>query len=200
MRRISRILFTGVVLGAVLLAAGLLFRTYYFHRFDDLIIKAAKEHRLDPELIRALVHEESFFNPRAVGDAGEKGLMQVSPIVVREWAAARGYAGEQEALAKYFGGKEEDARGAAALFVPEANLEVGGWYLHSLLTKYQSESEPLVFALAAYNAGPTNADRWLKPVSGADRHDRERLIERIEFPKTRDYVRNIISRYESEKR
>lgn len=195
----SRSILIGVFVVAVLLLAGVGLRYYYFHRFDDLIAKASSEHHLDPALIRALVHEESLFNPRAVGDAGEKGLMQVSPIVVREWAAARGYASEREGLSKYFGQPYRNGE-PGALFVPEVNLEVGAWYLRSLINKYQSESEPLVFALAAYNAGPSNADRWLKPLTGTDRHDRERLVARIEFPKTRGYVRNIISRYESEKR
>lgn len=198
MHRRSRSILIAAVIIAVLVLAFLSFRYYYFHRFDRLIEAASREHNLDPELIWSLVHEESLFDPRATGEAGEKGLMQVSPIVVREWASARGYTDEREALVRYFG-SESKAGEPTPLFVPEVNLEVGSWYLRSLISKYQSEPQQLIFALAAYNAGPSNADRWLKSASAADRRNRDRLLARIEFPKTRGYVTNIVRRYEQAK-
>src|SRR5437667_9698357 len=56
-----------------------------FHQFDNLIRTVATEHQLDPMLVKAVVWRESRFDPRKIGSAGERGLMQVSERAAREW-------------------------------------------------------------------------------------------------------------------
>src|SRR2546423_15524084 len=56
-----------------------------FHQFDNLIRTVASTHELDPMLMKAVVWQESRFDPRKIGSAGERGLMQVSERAAREW-------------------------------------------------------------------------------------------------------------------
>src|SRR5215208_3805681 len=72
-------------------AAGLyFFNQYWVHRFDALIARQAAVYRLDPDLVWSIIYEETYFRPWMTGEAGEVGLMQVTPAVGREWAAETG--------------------------------------------------------------------------------------------------------------
>ena len=61
-----------------------------YRRFDSLIVKVAREYDLDPRLIKAVVWRESRFQADMIGRNGERGLMQVSEVAARDWAAAKG--------------------------------------------------------------------------------------------------------------
>jgi len=94
---------------------------------DALIERIAGEKGLDPNLMRALVQQESNFDPRAVSRAGARGLMQLMPGTAAAYGA---------------GGREFD---------PETNLRAGMSYFAELLQKFNGNVER---ALTAYNAGP----------------------------------------------
>jgi len=94
---------------------------------DALIERIAGEKGLDPTLMRALVAQESGFDPRAVSRAGARGLMQLMPGTAAAYGA---------------GGREFD---------PETNLRAGMTYFAELLQKFNGNVER---ALTAYNAGP----------------------------------------------
>src|SRR5216683_6334677 len=85
-----------VVISLTLLVLGLLglyiFDQYWIHRYDALIAREAGIHHLDPDLVWSIVYEETYFSPWKKGRNGEIGLMQVTPAVVREWAADNGVA------------------------------------------------------------------------------------------------------------
>src|SRR5918911_660410 len=66
------------------------FNQYWIHRYDALIARQATIYRLDPALVWSIIYEETYFRPWKRGDAGEIGLMQVTPAVGREWAAETG--------------------------------------------------------------------------------------------------------------
>jgi soluble lytic murein transglycosylase len=144
------------------------------HRFDGLIREVAAQYELDPELVRAVVWQESRFNPLAVGSRGEIGLMQVTREAAVEWAAAQGRTTPE----------------LAELFVPTVNLHVGTWYLARALAYWaQYQENPLPYALAEYNAGRRNVSRWAEGTSATNFH------QRIGYPSTRRYVTAVLERY-----
>lgn len=186
-----------LITGAGLLAA----RWYWIHRFDSLIEATAQQHSLDPALIKAIIYEESYFSPRAHSSQNAVGLMQVTPVVAQQWVEATRSRSLSEAIAA-IPAKAPRNNGSSfeeTFTDPAISLHVGCWYLQLLLNRYRDEADPLAFSLAAYNAGPTNVDRW---APGAERFriSREEFISRIDYPATRSYVQKIIQRYDGYKR
>ena len=147
-----------------------------FHQYDPIIASVAADHRLDPMLVKAVVWRESRFERKKYGSAGERGLMQVSAKAANEWAREN---------------KIENFK-LDNLFEAKTNLEAGSWYLRRALDHWQNESDPLPFALAEYNAGPSRAQRWV----GADGVTTNQFLDNIDFPATRSYVQSILKRYE----
>jgi soluble lytic murein transglycosylase len=154
-----------------------------FQQYDKLIRSVATEHQLDPMFVKALVWRESRFDPRKYGSAGERGLMQVSEKAANEWAREN---------------KIENFQ-VDGLFDPKTNLEAGCWYLRRAVEHWETQPDPLPFALAEYNAGASRAQRWAggsenTPIPKND------FLRNIDFPGTRKYVESIIGRYEFYKR
>ena len=119
----------------------------------------AAHYDLDPALLAAVIEQESKFDASARSSTGAVGLMQLQP------ATAKG-------IAKYTGGSRFVV---SDLVDPEINVRYGAWYLHHLLQKYRDER----LALAAYNAGQQNVDRWRAAGEG------------IQFAETREYVDRV---------
>ena len=170
---------------------------YWTHRYDTLIATVAQKHNLDPLLVKAIVYEESFFSPRARSSQNAVGLMQVTPVVVQELMEATHSRTLPQAIAVVSGDAPPPTQSSVdeALSDPGTSLHVGCWYLQTLLTRYYDEPDMLAVALAAYNAGPANVERWASNTDRA-RLSREDFINRIQFPVTRDYVNKIIQRYD----
>jgi hypothetical protein len=102
--------------------------------FGGIIYGLARSHRVNPQLVAAVVQVESAFDPEAVSNKGARGLMQLMP-----------------ATARRFGVEPEE------LFEPEKNVEAGVRYLSWLIDRF---SEDLSRVLAAYNAGEATVDRY----------------------------------------
>lgn len=102
--------------------------------FAAEIATAAEAARLNPHLVAAVVGAESAFQPRAVSHKGARGLMQLMPATGRRFGAA-----------------------PAELFEPAKNLAAGTRYLRWLLDRFEGN---LLLALAAYNAGEGQVDRY----------------------------------------
>lgn len=149
-----------------------------FQQYDRLIHAISTANELDPMLVKAVVWRESRFDPRKLGGAGERGLMQVSEIAAREWV--------QENKIENFQVEE--------LFDPKINLEVGAWYLHRAMLHWQKMRDPTPFALAEYNAGASRAQRWAGG-DGAQPIPASAFQRNIDFPGTKKYVESIIERY-----
>lgn len=197
-----RVLITLFILALILAVGGFGAWYYWTHRYDDLIVQVANKHNLDPALVKAIVYEESFFNPRAQSSQNAVGLMQITPIAAQEWVETTRSNTLAEAIATIPGSRARAGREVSfeeAFSDPVVSMNVGCWYLQTLLNRYRTEPDPVAVALAAYNAGPTNVERW---APNADRSNlsREEFIARIEFPVTRNYVQKIISRYDYYKR
>src|SRR5207237_8802699 len=148
-----------------------------FHQFDNLIRTVAAEHEVDPMLVKAVVWRESRFDPRKIGSAGERGLMQVSERAAREWARETRFANFH----------------ADDLLDAKTNLEAGAWYLHRALQHWEHQKKPDVFALAEYNAGASRAQRWAND-STAPMSERA-LRSNIYFTGTGNYVGRQMDRW-----
>lgn len=147
--------------------------------FGPLFNAAALRHGVDSNLLRAIARQESAFQTKAISSAGALGLMQVMPATGKI-AVRRG------ALKKHIGSDLGQAI-KKDLHTPERNIEIGAFHLSWLLDRYDNQ-RPL--AIAAYNAGESRADRWLK--TGAD-SPMDVWIETIPFKETRNYVQNVLA-------
>jgi soluble lytic murein transglycosylase len=173
----QRLLGTGLVLAAGLLCAALLMiglQEAAKERnlpLDDagIIREQAAEKRLDPALIAAVIYAESKFEPRQ-SSAGAQGLMQILPATAYY-------------LAQLSGGRTFTS---SDLATPSVNVAYGSYYLRYLLDHYRGNE---VLALAAYNGGLANVDRW---AAHAGEAGRQLTITDIPFPETREYVRRVL--------
>jgi soluble lytic murein transglycosylase len=119
----------------------------------------AANYDIDPALLAAVIEQESKFRADAKSSAGAIGLMQLLPDTAKGIAIHTG--GSKFVLSD--------------LYDPEINVRYGAWYLHHLMLRYGDEKT----ALAAYNAGQQNVDRWRAEGKG------------IDFPETRAYVDKV---------
>ncbi len=117
---------------------------------NDAIIEASEKYEVDPNLIKAVIRQESNFNAYAESSAGAQGLMQIMPLTAK-------------------------SLGVTDSFDIEQNVDAGSKYLDQLLERYNNDEE---LALAAYNAGPSNVDKY----SGIP-----------PFEETENYVENVLS-------
>src|SRR5437016_14338995 len=136
-----------ILIALVVLAAGLYFLDqYWIHRYDPLIAREAAAHHIDPDLVWSIVYEGTYFTPWKKGRNGEIGLMQVTPVVAREWAAETSLTPlEQRAAADI----------ETLLRDPERNVQIGCWYLEKSSQEYRDSPGREARMLAAYNAGPS---------------------------------------------
>lgn len=174
------LIFLTILLGAYF------FNQYWTHRYDALIARQSNIYRLDPDLVWSIVYEETYFSPWKVGKAGEIGLMQVTPAVGREWAAATGMRELERQMA---------ANPSAVLRDAERNIQIGCWYLERFYEQYRDEPDAEARMIAAYNAGPSRAAEWNKTPEGSPALSAEQFIDRIDIPSTRAYVTSILERY-----
>jgi len=100
-------------------------------RFDHLIVRASRANRISPGLVKAVIHAESYFNPRAVSRKGARGLMQLMPSTAGEL-------------------------GVTNPFDPWQNIEGGTRYLGEMVRRFDGD---LRLGLAAYHAGPGSVRR-----------------------------------------
>ncbi len=146
-------------------------------RHEDIIRQQSSEKRLDPSLVAAVIYAESRFRDQT-SHAGARGLMQITPATARYIAhLSGGTAFEQGDLA-----------------TPQINISYGTYYLRYLLDRYEGNE---VLALAAYNGGEGNVDRW---VARARTSERTLTTSAIPFAETREYVTQVLdvrTRYRS---
>jgi soluble lytic murein transglycosylase len=134
-------------------------------RHEDIIRQQANEKGVDAALIAAVIYSESKFSDRT-SSAGARGLMQITPETAKD-------------VERHSGGTTFKL---GDLSDPEINIRYGTFRLRELLDRYDGD---VVAVLAAYNAGPTNVDRW----GGGDL-----TVDAIPFPETRAYVEEVLDK------
>ena len=140
-------------------------------RHEDIIRQQAREKDLDPELIAAVIYQESKFQDRR-SSAGALGLMQILPETAHF-------------IARKSGGTRFTTED---LSTPQINISYGAWYLRYLIQHYDGNE---ALAVAAYNAGLTNVDKWVARAGGPGSFEPS---EDIPFPETRGYVAGVLER------
>jgi soluble lytic murein transglycosylase len=135
----------------------------------DVIRKQAADKHLDPALIAAVIYAETKFEP-SESSAGAEGLMQILP--------ATAYF-----IAHLSGGSSFTA---SDLATPSINVAYGSYYLRYLLEHYDGNE---MYAVAAYNAGLANVDRWVAKEKAAGR---PLTVKTIPFSETRAYVERVL--------
>ncbi len=173
-RRRRRLLAAGAVIGVAALAgvaivSGVLDKAIEELTLplnhEDIIRQQAAEKGVDASLIAAVIYSESRFQDQT-SDAGARGLMQITPEAAQE-------------IERLSGGttfKLED------LSDPEINIRYGTFLLAELIDRFEGN---VTAALAAYNAGPANAEKW----GGSDLNTSD-----IRFPETRAYVEGVLEK------
>jgi soluble lytic murein transglycosylase len=139
-------------------------------RHEDIIRQQARDKGLDPALIAAVIYAESHFRDGQTSAAGAQGLMQITPATA-------------QMIARKSGGV---AFTVDDLGTPQVNIAYGSWYLRYLMRRYAGNQ---TFALAAYNGGEGNVDRW---ISAARERDEDLTIAAIPFSETRTYVQRVL--------
>jgi soluble lytic murein transglycosylase len=138
-------------------------------RHEDIIRQQARDKDLDPALIAAVIYAESHFRDGQTSAAGAQGLMQITPATARM-------------IARKSGGVAFTVRD---LGTPQVNIAYGAWYLRYLMGRYAGNE---AFALAAYNGGEGNVDRW---IAAAEDRGEALTIDAIPFSETRTYVQRV---------
>ncbi len=150
------------------IAEGLFPKGYMTEVMDTLA-----HYDLDPFLVLSLMRQESAFNTKVTSKANAVGLMQLMPPTAKEVARSL----------------EQDIPTVDNLKNPLTNVRLGIEYLNRLLVSF---NQNMVYALAAYNAGPTKVKQWVALRSNMPPLE---FIESIPFTETRNYVKKILRNY-----
>lgn len=144
----------------------------YVKGYEEYVEKYAKEYEVDQNLIYAIIKAESNFDEEAVSHKEAKGLMQLIYSTAEEISKSLDLEINEQKILE-----------------PECNIMIGTKYISILINKYQDTG----LALAAYNAGSGNVDKWISEgilkENGSD-------IENIPYKETNNYVRKILRDYE----
>lgn len=160
----------GLFIAVVILLAGFFYLPgvlgdeVYPLKYADLIVKYGEKYGVDPALIAAVIRQESNFNPSAKSGAGAEGLAQFMPGTAKTMA------------------KETGRYPNYNIYDPETSIDFCAAHLRDLLQNYDGNLDA---ALAAYNAGSGNADRWI----------RLGILGNLPYGETRSYVAKVKNYY-----
>ncbi|MHC1720750.1 MAG: lytic transglycosylase domain-containing protein [Clostridiaceae bacterium] len=138
------------------------------YKYSDYITRYSQVYNVDPILVSAVIKAESNFDPDAVSSKEAYGLMQITPETAH-WAAQK---------------MGIDDFSTDMLAVPETNIMIGCWYLHNLFDEFNNQE----LALAAYNAGRGNVQKWL---NNPEYSDDGITLKKIPFKETESYVKRV---------
>lgn len=151
-------------------------RLFFPFPFKNIIVKEALENQLNKNLLTALILQESKFDQDVISQAGARGLMQLMPETAKMLAKKKGEKKLFELIHK--------------LSNPKINIHYGSYYLKILLKRYKNNK---TLALAAYNAGEFNVDKWKDLIDIPEKElDYSDIIAAIRYGETRNYVKKIL--------
>ncbi len=152
-------------------------RFWYPLAFWDKVEQAAKRNNIDPFIVLSVMREESRFDQAVKSPAGAYGLMQLMPQTAYRLDKSLNLG----------------IRRPSQLTDPKNNIQLGSFYLRSLLDEFHS----LAHMLAAYNAGELAVRSWQQRF---DYRSIDEFIEDIPYNETRNYVKKVLTSYFQYKR
>jgi soluble lytic murein transglycosylase len=175
---LARLWLKGELSGPITADRRAIWEIAYPRAFRGLVeTHAASADGLDPDLLQALMREESALDPKALSWAGALGLCQLMPSTAAEVAAQLGLRRPSP----------------ADLLEPDLNIRLGARYLSNLLLRAHGVKP---FALAGYNAGESAVRRWRRE-NGDE--DLAAWVEQIPLQETRGYVKRVLRSYNAYK-
>ncbi len=150
------------------------FKAFYPLENADAIEAAGRDTGLPPLFLASVIRQESLWDREAVSHSGAVGLMQLMPYTAREVARKSGLLPPTPERLKD----------------PAWNISAGARYLKQVVERSSGRYD---LALASYNAGPGNVDKWLGRPGSPKEPDL--FIESIPFSETRQYIRRIALNY-----
>jgi soluble lytic murein transglycosylase len=166
--KITKIAVTLLFLALIYFAASYAIRTFYPLKYYPLISEAAEKYGLELSFVCALIHTESRFDANAVSGKSASGLMQLTKPTA-DWGA------EEIGIKNY---------SYENILTPDINIELGCWYISKLIDQYGDENT----ALAAYNGGSGNVDRWLEDKKTSPDG---KTLQNVPFKETQTFVERV---------
>lgn len=148
----------------------IILRRLYPMNYKKEVYEYSEQNKVDPLLTFAIIKAESNFNENSISTSNAKGLMQLMDATAADMA-------KRLEIEEY------------NLFKPDDNICLGTKYISTLLQYYNNN---IYLALAAYNAGIGNVNKWIE--NGIIKEDGSD-IENIPFKETQNYVRKVMRNY-----
>jgi len=159
------------VLFNVIKVQNVLLKIIFPIKYEQYVQKYSREYEIEENLIYAIIKAESNFESKIESNKNAKGLMQIIYSTGQEVAESIDLEITEEEL-----------------YNEEININIGTKYISNLIQKYNNKE----LALAAYNAGTGNVDKWIEQgILNKDGNN----IEKIPFKETNNYVRKVIRNY-----
>ena len=153
---------------------GMLFAEYGY----PLVSLKSADKKVEKSLVLSIIRQESEFDTHALSPAGAMGLMQLMYAMAKDVSSDLGIRINKDKLFQS----------------PALNIKLGSSYIGSLLERYDNN---YILAIAAYNGGPHNVDKWIKaygdPRGMKDIDEVVEWIEKVPFYETRAYVQHVLS-------
>ncbi|MGL5151321.1 MAG: lytic transglycosylase domain-containing protein [Clostridium sp.] len=162
-----------IVIIAIIVFGEMITKSYVFpYKHKEFVDKYSKENDINPLLVLSVMKTESKFKPEARSNKNAVGLMQITEST-GEWIASQ---------MKIQGYTKE------SLYDEETNIKMGCWYLKNLKDEFGTWDE----AIAAYNAGRGNVNKWLKD----EKYSKDKkTLDYIPFGETKKYVDKVNTNY-----
>lgn len=141
--------------------------------YSDIINKYSEEYKLNPIMVASIIKEESHFNNEAKSEMGAVGLMQLLPDTAKWVSEKLGEEFESEKLSD-----------------PDYNIKHGAYYYKYLLEHFGNDE----LALAAYNGGIGNVEKWLEDPEISKNGIK---LDKIPFGETSNYVEKVMNTYKT---
>lgn len=169
------IIFTFIILTCLTIIT-IIFKTFVYPRkYKDIVEKASKKFNVDPNLVYAVMKQESKFDENAVSLSGAKGLMQIMDNTAKD-------------MVKNIDTINKDNYD---IYDPYTNIFIGTKYISYLISHFEGN---YYLAITAYNAGLGKVDSWLDE-SYKEYTEYTKIVDLIEYTETKNYLVSVLNNY-----